>query len=216
MTLRQLSDNQVIDISLEIKWKCLVLIGMKKTLQSDSDDIFKSFMSSYKKCVDSKEYGIYKDEAITSRAREVDDELLKAWNAARRLSSELRDIPEEQLTEERLDELVPHWRGHIEAMEESLYALNLRVHSSIDTAVVNLSSYFFWTTASELWTTASEHLGGIFYEWPLILDPLTIRATWEGIDWGPTPPGTSKLFIPHLIPPRLLICHLLLCADPRR
>ncbi|KAF8816042.1 hypothetical protein BYT27DRAFT_6473940 [Phlegmacium glaucopus] len=33
---------------------------------------------------------------------------------------------------------------------------------------------------------------------------------------GGTPPEPLEWFIPHLIPPRLLICHLLVCADPRR
>jgi hypothetical protein len=74
---------------------------------------------------------IYKDGAITSRARKADDEFLKAWNAARQLYSELREIPAAQLTVDKLDELVPHWREHIEAMQESLDAFNLQVDPSM-------------------------------------------------------------------------------------
>jgi len=211
--LRGLSSNPVMDTSLEleIKWECLVLIGMRKALRLNA---WAYLLRCYKRCVYSEKYRVYEDEVLTSTAREVDRELLKAWNAARRLCAELRDIPEEQLTEDRLNELVPHWRGHIEAMQESLYALNLRVHPSIDSAaVVNLSYDLIRITGGAL-----EHLEGIFYEWPSTMNPLTTRAMSEGIDtnWETMPPDSMKRFIPHLIPPRLLICHLLVCADPRR
>ena len=212
MNLRQLSGNPAMDTSLEIKWKCLVLIGMRKALSRSNPWAF--LLRLYKRRgVYAEKYRIYEDEALTSGAREVDHELLKAWDAARRLCADLRDIPEEQLTEDRLNELVPRWRSHIEAMQESLHALNLRVHPSIDSAAVNLSYDLIRITGGAL-----EHLEGIFYEWPSMMNPLTTRAMSEGIDinWETMPPDSMKWFIPHLIPPRLLICHLLVCADPRR
>ncbi|KAF8814587.1 hypothetical protein BYT27DRAFT_7206041 [Phlegmacium glaucopus] len=186
MNLGQLSGNQVMDTSLEIKWKCLKLIGMRKILQSDRW----AFVPRH-----------------SDRPYLVDDELLKAWRAAGQLYSELRDKPKEQLTEDRLKELVPHWRDHIDAMEESLSALDQRA-PFIDSDMINLNSYLCRLTAVD-------HLEGIFYEWP---SRMNLPAMCEGINWGATPPDRDPLewFIPHLIPPRLLICHLLVCADPRR
>ncbi|KAF8798260.1 hypothetical protein BYT27DRAFT_7203363 [Phlegmacium glaucopus] len=186
MNLGQLSGNQVMDTSLEIKWKCLKLIGMRKILQSDHC----AFVLRH-----------------PDRPSLVDDELSKAWRAAARLYSELRDKPEEQLTEDRLNELVPHWRDCIDAMEESLSSLDQRA-PFIDSDMINLNSYLCRLTAVD-------HLEGIFYEWP---SRMNLPAMCEGINWGATPPDWDPLkwFIPHLIPPRLLICHLLLCADPRR
>ncbi|KAF8798272.1 hypothetical protein BYT27DRAFT_7218537 [Phlegmacium glaucopus] len=202
INLRQLSDNQVMDTSLEIKWKCLVLIGMRKTLQADN----RSFLSMSVNEIRRLDSAFYEDGAVTHRAREVDDKLLKAWKAARELYSELRDKSEEQLTEDRLNELVPHWRDHIDEMEKSLYALNQQVHPSIDSEIIVLNSYF-------LWMTASQHLEGIFYEWP---SKMNLPAMRKRINWGKRTPRSLVWFMPHLIPPRLLICYLLACADPRR
>ncbi|KAF8798269.1 hypothetical protein BYT27DRAFT_7264860 [Phlegmacium glaucopus] len=185
MNLGQLSGNQVMDTSFEIKWKCLKLIGMRKILQLDRW----AFVLRH-----------------SDRPRLVDDELLKAWKAARQLYSELCDKPEEQWSVHKLDELVPHWRDHTDAMEESLSALNQQLHPSIDSEMISLTSYLCRLTAVD-------HLEGIFYEWP---SKVYLPAMWEEINWGPTPPCSSKWFIPHLIPPRLLICHLLFCSDPRR
>ncbi|KAF8809441.1 hypothetical protein BYT27DRAFT_6519587 [Phlegmacium glaucopus] len=199
MNLRQLSGNQVMDTSLEIKWKCLMLIGMKKTLQADNWFLFMSVNELRR-----LHSAFYEDGAMTYRVREVDDELLKAWKAAGQLYTELRDKPEEQLTEDKLNELVPHWRGHIDAMEGSLYDLDQRVQPTVDTAVVNLNSYLFGLTAFE-------HLEGIFYECP---SKMNLPAMWKGINWGIGAPHSLKWFIPHLIPPRLLVCYLLVCADP--
>jgi len=205
--LPQLSGYQATDISLGVKWKCLALIGIRKALLQRTSSWRAFIMREYERCVSSEEYIIYKEQAITSRAREVDCELFKAWNAARQLCSELRDIPEEQLTEDRLPkELVSNWKGYVKVMQDSLYALNLRVHPSIDAAAVNLNDYLSQTTAAE-------HLVGISYEWPPMM---TIRAMSGGIDWGRTPPESFKWFTPHLTPPRLLICYLLVCADPRQ
>jgi hypothetical protein len=137
----------------------------------------------------------------------VDDELLKAWKAAGQLHSELHDKPEEQWTEDRLNELVPRWRDHIKGMEASLSALNERVYPSIDSEIGRLIGYLF----SEL---ECEQLEGImFYKWPSIIKP---RAMWTNISWGPLDSEPSEWFMPLLIPPHVLVCHLLHCADPRR
>ncbi|KAF8813038.1 hypothetical protein BYT27DRAFT_7131987 [Phlegmacium glaucopus] len=186
MNLRQLSDNQVMDTSLDIKWKCLKLIGMRKILQSDCWAFV--LRHSDRPCL-------------------VDDELLKAWKAAGRLYSELHDKPEEQLTEDWLNKLAPHWRDYVDEMEESLSALDQRV-PFIDSDMINLNSYLCRLTAVD-------HLDGIFYEWPTRMN---LSAMCKGINLGATPPDWDPLkwFIPHLIPPRLLIGHLLVCADPRR
>ncbi|KAF8798287.1 hypothetical protein BYT27DRAFT_7203397 [Phlegmacium glaucopus] len=201
MNLGQLSGNQVMDTSFEIKWKCLKLIGMRKVLQL-------GHWTFVPRCSDIRRLCLaeYEDEAITNRVREVDDELLKAWRAARQLNSELCNKPEEQLTEDRLNELVPHWRNHIDEMEESLSALDQRVHPLSDSEMISLNSYLCRLTAVD-------HLEGIFYEWPSIMN---IRAMWKGIHLGATPSDSLKWFMPHLMPLRLLICHLLVCADPRR
>ncbi|KAF8798236.1 hypothetical protein BYT27DRAFT_6900122 [Phlegmacium glaucopus] len=200
MNLRQLSGNQVMDTLLEIKWKCLVLMRMKKFLQVNAQ-VFIALVDRIRRL----HSAFYDDGAMTYRARALDDELLKAWKSAGKLYSELRDKPEEQWTEDRLNELVPHWRDHIGAMEESLSALDKRLHPSTDSEIIDLNSYLFWTVF--------EHLEGIFYEWP---SKMYLPAMWKGINWGTPPPPSMRWFIPHLIPPRLLICHLLVCADPRR
>ncbi|KAF8801208.1 hypothetical protein BYT27DRAFT_7174551 [Phlegmacium glaucopus] len=198
MNLRQVSGNQVMmDISLEIKWKCLVLIGLKTFLQVG---FFLIFVAG----INGLDSAFYEDRAMTHRVREVDDELLKAWKAAGQLYSELRDKPEEQLTQDKLNKLVPHWRDHIDAMEESLSALDQRVYPSIDSDMINVNSY--------LCELPFAHLEGIFSEWP---SKTNIPAMWKGINWGTRAPDL-KWFMPHLIPPRLLICHLLVCADPRQ
>jgi hypothetical protein len=107
---------------------------------------------------------------------------LKAWKTAGQFYSELRDKPEEQWTEDRLYELVPHWRNQIDGMEASLSALDERVHPSIDSEIVTLNALLF--------PTLCEHLEGImFYKWP---SKMYLPAIWTDINWGSPPPEPSQ------------------------
>jgi hypothetical protein len=198
---RRAQANQVMDASIEIKWKCLIL----STSLCQCVPYMPNYWIGPARCLDT---AFNEDGAMTHRMRDVDDELLKAWKAAGQLYSELRDKPEEQWTEDRLNELVPHWRDHIDGMEASLSALNERVDPSTDSEMVALNTAFLFP-----WTPF-EHLEGIiFYKWP---SKMNLPAMWTDINWGSPPPEPSHWFMPLLIPPRLLICHLLHCADPRR
>jgi hypothetical protein len=214
---RRAQANQVMDTSIEIKWKCLVLREtslhvdkwhrlFKKirdlntvvlcdlprfgavslhtgTVVRDLDTAFyedgaKTQITQRVREVDDGtavrdlDTAFYEDGAMTQRVREADNGLLKAWEAARQLHSELRDKPEEQWTEDRLNELVPHWRDHIDAMEASLSALDERVHPSIDSEIVSLSKTYLFPGL------ANEHLEGIiFYKWPLKMCPMDVSTS---------------------------------------
>ncbi|KAF8798252.1 hypothetical protein BYT27DRAFT_7264845 [Phlegmacium glaucopus] len=205
MNLHPLSGNRLgIDTLLEIKWRCLVLVEMNNSLLEVNDEP-ESLIKSVNK-IHRLNAAFYEDKAMTHTVQGVDEELLKAWKAAGQLYTELHDRPEEQWTEDKLNELVPHWRNYIDAMETSLTALDQRVPPSIGAEIVDLNSKL-------LRETPFEYLADIKCGWPSVMN---LPSMWTDINWGETPPPYTRWFMPHLIPPRLLICHLLVCADPKQ
>ncbi|KAF8813219.1 hypothetical protein BYT27DRAFT_7181612 [Phlegmacium glaucopus] len=167
-------------------------------------------------------------EQQESVARNVDVEVLNAWEAAKELRS-LADIRRlesvDQQRESRLDDFLYAWRESVTTMQESLNSLNTQLADGVEAKITNLVNLLMRKTGGVL-----EHLG-VSFEWPSdtrrslltrkdimyyeiqgdILGPPTPEKTWEAraaFDMD------NKWIMPRLLPPRLLVSDLLIYAHP--